>query len=113
MDKQSINIMGINYIIKYVDNFRDVDIEGRRTDLLAQIEHMGRTIRILDDKKPKKKQEQYPFFLLIHEMMHGIASCANIECLTEDGSESILDTLATVLADTLLRNGMVKEEWVK
>ena len=113
MDKQSINIMGVTYTIDYVDNYRDVDIEGRRTDLLAQIEHMKRSIRIFSDGKDKDKQEDFPFFLLIHELVHGIASCANIECLTNDDSEPIIDTLATVLADTLLRNNMVREEWVK
>jgi len=113
MDKQSINIMGVIYTIDYVNRYGDVDIEGRRTDLLAQIEHMKRSIRIYDDGKPKDKQEDFPFFLLIHEMVHGIASCANIDCLNNDDSEPILDTLATVLADTLLRNGMIKEEWAK
>jgi len=46
-------------------------------------------------------------------MMHGVATCANIECLSGDENEETLDTLATVLADTLVRNGMIKEEWLK
>jgi len=113
MDKQSINIMGVTYTINYVNRYGDVDIEGRRTDLLAQIEHMKRSIRIFDDGKNEGGQKSFPFFLLIHEMIHGIATCANINCLIGDENEDIVDTLATVLSDTLLRNGMVKEEWAK
>ena len=113
MDKKSINIMGVVYTIDYVNKLSDIDIEGRRTDLLAQIEHVKRSIRILDDGKNKGGQKKFPFFLLIHEMVHGMATCANIECLSGDENEEIVDTLATVLADTLVRNGMIKEEWLK
>jgi len=113
MNKQSINIMGVVYTIDSVDDYRDVDIEGKDTSILAQVEHMGRSIRIFDDGKPKDKQEEFPFFLLIHEMLHGIAWCTNTRCLMGEDNEDALDTMATALADTLLRNDMIKEEWVK
>ena len=111
MDKQSINIMGVTYTVDYVNRYGDVDIEERRTDLLGQVEHMGRSIRIFNNSKVEN-QKEYKFFLLLHEMLHGISWCANIECLSGDENEKIVDTLATVLADTLVRNGMIKEEWL-
>ena len=105
-----ISVMGVNYDIEYVENMLDADIDRRR-ELLGQIDYNTRTIRLYTKNEKKPNGDGYTFHLLVHEMIHAISLNAGFNFLMGDEGEPIVDLLAIVLADTLVRNGMVSKEW--
>ena len=107
---KSINVMGVNYELEYVDNMIDADID-RRHELLGQIDYITRTIRLYTKNEKKTKGDGYTFHLVMHEMLHAIAVNAGITPLMGDDGERYIDIMGTVLADSLVRNGMVSTKW--
>jgi len=108
-----ILIMGIPYEIRYVDTPEEADIDGHYK-LLGQIDYMTRTIRVYDKNPEKKKTDGFPFYVLMHEILHGIGDAAGIDVLNtkiSKNAEKTVDLLANVLSDTLIRNDMLKDKW--
>lgn len=76
----------------------DVDVYGK-DKLWGQIDYDSRSIRIFDDGKKLEDLLQ----TLIHEILHGLLDTLHIKM-----SEKNLDRLATGLADTFVRNNIIK-----
>jgi hypothetical protein len=101
MKPTELNILGINYSVEYVDSPSDVDIHGRET-LFGQIDFWTRSIRIHDNGRDIEDIWQ----ILIHEILHGIAEALNLK-LNDEEMHDELDSLATAIGDTLIRNGLL------
>ena len=95
-----ISIMGKPYKISYVTSLSDVDINKRDTSF-AQVDFISRTIRIYRLDNPVEDV----FDSLIHEIIEVIVKDLEIEYLEENHDK--IATLSTILADTLVRNGIV------
>ena len=106
----TVSVMGINYDVEYVDDLTKTDINGHR-ELLGQCDYMTRTIRLYVKNEKKRDSDGYTFHLLMHEMLHAIGWGSGLKCLMDSHGEDVINVLATILADTLVRNGMIKEEW--
>lgn len=104
MRPNKINILGISHSIKYVKKTSDVDIQGRDA-LLGQIDHFTHSIRVLDNGNKESIDR-----ILIHEILHGITEILGIEALRGEENHSDLDRLAVLLADTLNRNKLLREQ---
>jgi hypothetical protein len=105
MKPQTVNILGITYRIEYVDKPSEVDI-FKRDSLWGQIDFWTRTIRIFDSGRP----DDDVFHVLMHEVLHGIASELKLKSLDASDKEKHddLDVLALALTDVLFRN-----EWIR
>ena len=101
MKPTELNILGIKYTVEYVDSPSDVDIHGRET-LFGQIDFWTRSIRIHDNGRDIEDVWQ----ILIHEVLHGIAEALNLK-LNEEDMHDELDSLATAIGDTLIRNNLL------
>lgn len=107
MKPDSVNILGINYQIQYVQNASEVDIH-KRESLWGQIDYWTRTIRIFDDSRSIEDLWQTIF----HEVLHGIAEQLHIKALDgndKDDKHDTIDVLATAITDVVFRNGWIKE----
>ena len=101
MKPTSVNIIGVEYQIEYVDKPSEVDI-FKRDSLWGQIDYWTRTIRVYDNGRPAEDVWQTIF----HEVLHGIQNALHIDKLKDD--EPTIDVLATTLVDTLFRNGWMQ-----
>jgi len=104
---RSVNILGKNYSIEYVDKPSEVDV-FKRESLWGQIDYWTRTIRIYDrDRSLSDLWET-----IIHEVIHGIVEEMKIKALDhkdKDGDKhQDLMRLSVGLADTFIRNGWLK-----
>jgi hypothetical protein len=102
---KKVNVMSTIYKVSYHKDMKKVngdDTEGQLS--LGIIDYIAREIRIFDNGN---KEEV--FKTLIHEIMHAIAveMCIS-ECWRPAVEERIIDGFAVGLADTLLRNGLIK-----
>lgn len=93
-----INILGIEYTISYCDNPSEVDIH-KRSSYWGQIDYWTRSIRIYANGRTKEDI----FQTILHEVIHGIVEQMHLK----DIDEKTVDCLATGLADTMIRNGIV------
>jgi hypothetical protein len=94
-----VNIMGTTYTIRYCKKPSDVDIH-KYNSYWGQIDFWTRTIRIYDNGR----QDADLWKTIIHEVLHGIAQAYNISQLCGERNHSALDTLASAIADTFMRN---------
>lgn len=101
MKPTELNILGIKYTVEYVDSPSDVDIHGRET-LFGQIDFWTRSIRVHDNGRDIEDIWQ----ILIHEVLHGIAEALNLK-LNDEEMHDELDSLATAIGDTLIRNNLL------
>lgn len=103
----TINVLGKNYKITYVDKPSDVDI-FKRNSLWGQIDPWTRTIRLYKGNEFSKDEV---FQSLIHEIIHAIVSELYIHPLINDDKthkEEPIDLLALAFADILKRNKLVE-----
>ena len=98
---ESVNILGREYAIQYVSNPAEVDIH-RRAALWGQIDCWTRSIRVYDNGRRLDDILE----VLLHEVIHGIATELNIKTLND--SEDDLHLLSVGLADVLVRNGWIE-----
>ena len=95
-----VNILGVRYLIKYVDNPAEVDLYKRKS-LWGQIDFWTRTIRIYQHELTLADI----WASILHEVIHGIAQQLHLKCLEEEENHDALDILAQTLMDVLVRNG--------
>ena len=107
MKPESLNILGIEYKIIYVEKPSDVDLQGREA-LMGQIDYWTRTIRVYDNGRSLNDIWQ----TLIHEILHAIGSELHLK-INEEKFHEELDTIAVVLTDVLFRNGILKFPEIK
>lgn len=103
MKPSTVYISGIPYKVSYVDKSSDVDVH-HRASLFGQIDYWTTSIRILAAERPSAVIDA----VLLHEILHGIAYHCGIKELQDEKNHDLLDTLATALADTLNRSGVLK-----
>lgn len=104
---KKLNILGTTYKVLYVDKPSDADA-GKRLSLWGQIDHWENIIRIYSGSE---RTLESTWKVLLHEIVHGIVQeyCINeILQLHEEDQERVVDTLATGLFDTLVRNKMLR-----
>lgn len=101
---KKINIFSVEYTIEYCDKPSDVDI-NKRTSMWGQIDYWSRTIRIY-----KGIQKTDIMVTIIHEVIHGIMDHLNLDTYITEDNEGFVDTLATGLVDTLMRNNLISEK---
>jgi hypothetical protein len=98
----TVNILGKEYQIFYVDNPAEVDIY-KRESLWGQIDYWTRTIRIYDNGS----QDGDIWHNLWHEILHGIIDAlhiTDISSLGKDKENEIVDLLALGIMDVISRN---------
>jgi len=107
MKPEKVNICGIEYKIEYCENAADVDTLKRRT-LWGQMDHWRSVMTVYDNGQ----SDGEVFSTIIHEVLHGIEEAVNLTCFKDDKGKELkeLDTLATALADVLVRNGWLNME---
>lgn len=102
-----INIGGKVYSVKYPKRPNDVDTNGQRS-LWGQIDFWDHSIRVYQNTAPDERLS-----CLLHEVLHGVFEHLRIlrTCLRDkDVEEDFVDALAGELADTLVRNKLVRLE---
>ena len=96
---ETVNILGLEYKIIYVDNPAEVDIL-KRSSLWGQIDYWTRTIRVYAANRTDEDIWQ----TIIHEVLHGIAESLHLKNLQGDQNHDSLDILALAIADVMFRN---------
>jgi hypothetical protein len=96
-----INILGNTYKIIPCTTTTEVDVFGNQA-LYGQIYLRDRTIRVY---VAEDRTEFDVIQTLIHEILHGI--CVEMKYELNDDQ---IDTFATVILDTFIRNNFIKEE---
>ena len=104
MRPTSVNILGKVHTITYVDKPSDVDIYHRQS-LLGQIDHWTHSIRVYDSGDNGEEILD----TILHEVLHGIVTAPHM-CDDKMDDEDTISLLAMALADTLIRNGWLKDE---
>lgn len=102
---KSVNILGVDYSIEYVDNPAEVDIYKRKS-LWGQIDYWTRTIRVYDNDRPAKDI----WDTILHEILHGIAEELNLKSFRDSDNHDELETISITLMDTLVRNSWLEIE---
>jgi hypothetical protein len=105
---KSVNILGVEYTITYVDKPSEVDI-FKRESFWGQIDYWTRTIRIFDDGK---RPYEDIFEIILHETLHGIENALKLKAFDDKVNScghDELDILALALTDVLFRNGWIKQ----
>ena len=103
MKPDSINILGKNYTVTYVDKPSDVDIHNRDS-LWGQVDYWTHSIRVYS---PDSFSEEECLETILHEVLHVIAMKLKL-VLDDHDNHDDLGLLAMGLADTMLRNGWLK-----
>jgi hypothetical protein len=101
-----INILSTEYKIVICKELRDVT-PSNKCDLDAQafgtIDYINREIRVWDcDNKNEV------FKTLLHEIIHGALNSLALNKVNDN--ETFIEQLTNILADTLIRNNLVKTE---
>ena len=102
---KSVNILGVDYAVTYVDNPAEVDIFKRKS-LWGQIDPWTRTIRIYDNGRPLTDTLE----TILHEVLEGVAMMLHLKVLEDEDNHDTLDMVALALADVMVRNGWVTLE---
>ena len=96
----SVNILGVEYSIEYVDKPSDVDRLGRES-LLGSVDHWDRSIRVY----AKDLSSTDIFGTIMEEVLHAIGEIFGLDMLNSEDNHDQLGLLALALADILTRNG--------
>ena len=99
---ESIDILGLEYAITYVDNPADADLY-KRSSVWGQIDYWTRTIRIYQ----KNRGERDVFETLLHEILHGIVDRLKLKSLAKEENHDELDLLAIGITDILYANNLL------
>lgn len=100
-----MNILGKEYKIEYSTKRCEVDPHGFEC-LWGQVELHSRTIRVYDCGR----ETGDVLDIILHEAIHAIADELKIKLFDSDRGHDDLSILATALADTLTRNGWIRED---
>lgn len=103
---KKVNVLGTEYSIEYITAPTDCDPLGRQSLLGSQDYWTGRIKIYVGDERPKSGTWK----VLLHEIIHAIVeeySIDEIRGMPEHQMERVVDTLATGLYDTLVRNKLV------
>lgn len=101
MRPEKVNILGIEYQIRYVDNPAEVDPQ-KRESLWGHVDYWEHIIRIYD----KATGDQEVWQTIFHEMLHVICDHLKIKTLKHDH----VDLLAMALTDVLFRNDWMRRD---
>jgi hypothetical protein len=106
MKPDSVNLLGKNYSIRYVEESYKVGPDSYEL-LWGYIDHMKREISIYDNNNLEDI-----FETLLHELIHGVGNLLGVEILngSTEESELLVNILAVSLADMLVRNDWVNLE---
>ena len=100
-----INILGTVYSITYINNPADLDPELREV-LWGHIDHYKREIRVYDNKRSLIDILK----CIMHEALHVINDELHLKAFAKDEDANVdneLDTFATILIDTMVRNSWI------
>ena len=95
---KEVNIMGNIYKVIACETTLEVD-PAKRVPLFGTIDFYERIIRIYAHERSDFDLQQ----VLLHEILHGITQELHLAI-----DEEVNDTLATVILDTFIRNGLLK-----
>ncbi len=106
MKPDRVIILSKEYTITYLDNPAEVDLYKRRS-LWGEVDLWTRTIRVYDNGRTVADLWE----TILHEVIHALSEELHIPGLHGDchEKEEAVDLLGLALADTLLRNGWLKE----
>ena len=106
MKPESLNIMGVPIKIVYCKNKIDVDPEQKEATL-GSADFIKQEIRVYDGCSP-----EITWQTIIHEIFHIIGDIAKLKILRIDSFDkhNELDCLANIIADTFIRNNLIKVE---
>lgn len=110
MKLEKVVIAGITYDVNYFEDIESVSTDKSRPYRYGELNYWERKIRLLDNKV-KKEDDNFVFRNFMHEALHVLADALNISCLEGEENHSDLDTLATGLADMLVRNNMLRKDF--
>lgn len=97
---KKVNVCGISYRVLYFNDIKAVDVNGKE-NLFGQAVHENREIRLcIGDRSPQDIFETF-----VHEIVHCIEANLDIRALRR---ERVVVPLSMALADTFVRNGIVK-----
>jgi len=103
---ESVNILSREYKVTYLDSIEKVNTEGR-DQAFGMANFHEHTIRLFEGKMVK----QEVMSTLMHEIIEIISKDLEL-CLCAPENHKDLNTLATVLVDTFIRNGWINmTEW--
>lgn len=101
---ESVNILGKQYSITYVDNPVEVD-RNRRNALWGQVDYWTRTIRVYSNETLIEDIWQ----TILHETIHAIAEELHMRGIQGAANEETVALLALALTDVLIRNDWLKQ----
>lgn len=98
-----VNILGIEYTVKYFSKPSDVDVHGYES-LWGQTDYWTRTIRIYNKNRPIEDVWQ----TLFHEIFHAVSQALHLPNWSnwqQGNNHDEIDLVALALIDILVRNG--------
>ncbi len=104
----SVNILGKDYSITYVDKASDVDHDGYES-MWGQIDYWKRSIRVYDNGRSAADI----WHTIIHETLHGIAMGLHLSAMGNKDNHEELDLLALALTDVVFRNDWLRTDDTK
>lgn len=98
----SVNVLGVDYKIIYVDIPSDVD-HFKREAKWGEIDFWTRSIRIYKGERPLEDI----WGTIWHEILHAISETLHLKNV--DDENDTVDLLSTAIADLLFRNDWLKK----
>ena len=100
MKPNSINILGKEYSVTYVDKPSDVDV-FKRSSLWGQVDPWTHSIRVY---APEGFSDEEILETIIHEVLEVIGEKLRLESFSDHDNHDELQLVALALADTMIRN---------
>ncbi len=102
----TINILSTEYKVMLCKDIKEVDPANKcdlDTQAFGTIDYINREIRVWDCENKSEV-----FKTLLHEIIHGALNSLALNKINED--EIFIEQLTNIIADTLIRNNLVKME---
>lgn len=108
---RSLIIMGVRYRVEYTRGMVEVDVD-KRNALWGQVDFHTRTIRVFRGTAERERSPEDQLQTLMHEIVHAILQGNHMlqGAIRKGMEEPFVDNIATILADTLTRNRLVRLE---
>ena len=108
---KTINVMGLSYAVEYLADMVEVD-HGRHDAFWGQVDYHSRIIRLWVGEPDRVQQPADVMASLLHETIHAVLQANRwirlwLKQADDEAKETFTDQIANVLADTLVRNGLV------
>ncbi len=98
-----VNICGHEYAVDYVDG--PIENPGENGSFYGQIHYREYAITVQDDRP------QFDVLItLLHEICHGLDFHGKCDLFEGDDGEEKIQRFTTLLADTLVRSGIIEVE---